>query len=804
MAIKTLDLPITGITCAGCATRIETGMSKLSGIHEASLNFATNVLSIKYDPSMASPKEFVKALHELGYGADLQRITLPVTGMQCASCVRKVEGALESIDGVATVAANFAIGQVSVGYIEDRTDPVIFKRTIEQLGYEVPEIPEAEAKLPQHPTDEWRARLILSAALTIPILIGSFQGNFGWRIPLLSNQYILWTLVTPIQIWGAWPFYRGAWAATRHGTSDMNTLVALGSTTAYLYSAALVLFPRFFHVGGAMQMMYFDTAAVIVTLIILGRFLEARAKGRTSDAIRGLAGLQARTARVIRDGQESDVPIEEVAAEDIVLVRPGERIPVDGVITQGASAVDESMITGESVPVAKSLGDEVIGATINRTGSFQFRATRVGHDTVLAQIIRMVEEAQGSKAPVQRLADRISAYFVPVVIAIAALTFVLWYAFGPEPRLTFALLNMVAVLIIACPCALGLATPTAIIVATGKGAEHGILIKGGETLEMAHRLTVIALDKTGTLTVGKPTVTETLALNGSSENDLLRIAASVERGSEHPLAEAIVNFAKENGVNLGEVSDFHAEVGHGIKAVLDGRKVLVGNLRIMSQNGIEASATEATDALEAAGKTLVYVAEEGKLLGVIACADTLRPEAKAAVAEMRRMGIEPVMLTGDNERAARALANEAGIDRILAQALPQDKADFVVKLKESGEVVGMVGDGINDSPALAQADVGIAIGAGTDIAMEASDITLMGSDLSGITSAIRLSKAAMSIVKQNLFWAFCYNVLLIPMAAGAFYPIFGALLNPMYAAAAMAISSVTVVTNSLRLKRFRW
>ena len=640
-----------------------------------------------------------------------------------------------------------------------------------------------------------------------------------WMPSFLSNHYLLWALATPVQFWAGWQFYLGFWAGLKHKSANMNTLIAVGTSAAYFYSVAAVLFPGFFEAGGRAAMVYFDTAVIIIGLILLGRFLEARAKGQTSEAIKKLIGMQARTARVIRGGEELDIPVEEVAVGDIVMVRPGEKVPVDGIIREGYSSLDESMVTGESMPVEKKVGDGVIGATINKTGSFRFKATKVGKDTVLAQIIKLVEEAQGSKAPIQRLADLISAYFVPVVIVIGLLTFVAWYFFGPAPALTFALLNFVAVLIIACPCALGLATPTAIMVGTGKGAENGVLIRSGEALETAHKIKVIILDKTGTLTEGKPVVTDIVAASGFKEEYLLKVAASAERSSEHPLGEAIVNAAKERGLTLSDITEFNSITGHGIRVRLDNQQVFLGNLKLMqdqglSLNGLDQNALQ----LSSQGKTPMFLGIDGQVAGVIAVADTLKPNSRAAIAELHRQGLEVVMLTGDNQRTADAIAREVGIDRALAEVLPEHKAREVKKLQEEGKVVAMVGDGINDAPALAQADIGIAIGTGTDVAMEAADITLMTGDLRGVVTAISLSKRTMKIIKQNLFWSFAYNTALIPVAAGVLYFVFGqsmtppglrfflgdyGFLNPMLAALAMAASSLTVVSNSLRLKRFR-
>ncbi|MFQ6113726.1 MAG: copper-translocating P-type ATPase, partial [bacterium] len=640
--------------------------------------------------------------------------------------------------------------------------------------------------------------------LSLPIFLGSFPEWFSWVPKVVTNFWALLVLATPVQFWVGWQFYRGFWAALKHKTADMNTLIAVGTSAAYLYSLAATVFPAFFTAAGQQPKVYFDTAAIIITLILLGRFLEAIAKGHTSEAIKKLMGLQAKTARVVRNGREIDVPVEEVQIGDVVVVRPGEKVPVDGLITEGRSALDESMLTGESLPVEKGVGDEVIGATINKTGSFKFRATKVGKDTALAQIIKLVQEAQGSKAPIQRLADKISGIFVPIVISIAVVTFVIWLAFGPTPALTFALLNFVAVLIIACPCALGLATPTAIMVGTGKGAEHGILIKGGESLETAHRLNTIIFDKTGTLTKGEPEVTDIMPFNGYNEDTILSFAASAEKFSEHPLGEAIVDRAKTDGVRIEDPVEFHAIPGHGIEATVNDTVVLLGNRKFMRKRAVQLGVLEAkAEELSNEGKTPMFVAENGKAAGIVAVADTLKEHSGKAVAALHRLGIEVIMITGDNWRTAEAIARQVGIDRVLAEVLPEDKALEVKKLQDERRMVAMVGDGINDAPALAQADIGIAIGTGTDVAMEASDITLISDDLRAVVTAIQLSKKTMRIIKENLFWAFFYNSAFIPVAAGVLYPFFGILLNPVFAAVAMAASSVSVVSNSLRLRRFR-
>ncbi len=642
------------------------------------------------------------------------------------------------------------------------------------------------------------------------------------RIPLLNFRNAEWVqllLTTPVVFYSGWQFYRGAWMAFRHRAADMNTLVAIGTGAAYLYSAAATVFPAWFagaatssadHSGmsgmGSMPPVYFEAAGVIIALILFGRLLEARAKGKTGEAIRRLMGLQARTARVLRDGVEVDLPIAEVVVGDVVLVRPGEKVPVDGVVLEGASALDESLLTGESLPVEKSPGDEVFGATLNKTGAFRFRATKVGKDTALQQIVRLVQEAQGSKAPIARLADVISGIFTPIVLSIAVATFVIWYVAAPtEVRFTMALVNFVAVLIIACPCALGLATPTAILVGTGKGAENGILIKGGGALEIAQKLQTVVLDKTGTITQGRPALTDVVSLGSVGQDDLLRLVASAERGSEHPLGEAIVREAAGRGLALADTTGFNAIAGHGIQATVGGRQMLLGNLKLMTDEGVTVSgeAEDRANTLSEDGKTPMYAAVDGILAGLIAVADPVKPESRAAVAELKRLGVDVVMMTGDNRRTAHAVAKEVGIERVLSEVLPEGKAAEIKRLQAEGRVTGMVGDGINDAPALAQADVGIAIGTGTDVAMEASDITLIRGDLRGVVTAIALSKATLRTIKQNLFWAFVYNVIGIPIAAGLLYPFTGWLLSPVIASIAMSLSSVSVVTNSLRLRGFR-
>jgi Cu+-exporting ATPase len=749
----------------------------------------------------------------------MARITIPVVGMTCASCVGRVERAVEKVPGVLDVTVNLGTEKSTVEYLAGEVDVGTLERAIEGAGYGV--VREEETSVEDAHEREYRkleGNFLLAVALTALILLGSLPQMLGLAVPVSMTllNFGLLALATPVQFWAGWRFYEGAWAALRHGQANMNTLVALGTSAAYLYSAVATLAPGL--LAGRADV-YFDTSSLIITLVLLGRLLEARTKGRTNEAIKKLAGLQARTARVVRGqgpGEDVDVPVEEVEVGDLLLVRPGEKVPVDGVVLAGESAVDESMITGESIPVSKREGDEVIGATVNKTGSFRFRATKVGSETALAQIIRMVEQAQGSKAPIQRLADRISAIFVPVVILIATMTFFVWLWLGPEPAFTHALLNFVAVLIIACPCAMGLATPTSIMVGTGKGAQRGILVKGGEALEEAHKLTTVVLDKTGTLTRGEPRLTDVIPLDGLSGDELLVVAAAAERRSEHPLGEAIVAGAMDRGLDVPEPETFDAPTGRGVRATVSGKTVLVGSRKLMDESGVpEDGLASRFEELTASGKTPMFVAVDGEVAGLVAVADVVREESKEAVDLLRRMGLEVVMLTGDNGRTAESVAGELGIERVLAEVVPEDKEKEIRKLQVEGKVVAMVGDGINDAPALASADVGVAIGTGTDVAMEAADLTLISGDVRGVARAIRLSKATMQNIKQNLFWAFAYNVALIPVAAGILYPLFAGgtvpealrpflgeygFLNPVLAAAAMALSSVTVVSNALRLR----
>ena len=812
----TIELPVTGMTCASCVARTERALGKVAGVDKVAVNLATERATVTFDPHAVLTGDIVAAVEDAGYGVVTAQETLPILGMTCASCVSRVEKALRTPPGVLRAEVNLATEKATVTYLPGQATRQDLVDAVRGAGYDVVEpAPGAgEAAVAAADAEEaaraaayhtLKLKVAVGFALSIFIFLGTMQPHWFPFLPAwMHNGYLLWGLASIVQFWVGRQFYTTAWAALKHGTTTMNTLVAMGSSAAYLYSVLGLLFPAFFEHQGLGEPMYFDSSAFIITLILTGRLLEARAKGQTGAAIKALIGLQPRTARVVRDGVETDVPVAEVLVGDRIVVRPGEKVPVDGVVEEGSSPVDESMLTGEPIPVGKYPGDEVIGATLNTTGSFTLRATKVGSETALAQIVRLVQQAQGTKPPIARLADVIAAWFVPAVIVIATVTLVVWLVWGPQPALNYALLNFVAVLVIACPCALGLATPTAIMVGTGKGAENGVLIRDGAALETAHKLDVVVLDKTGTLTEGKPRVTDVVPFDGADgaaplldEDGLLRLVAGAERGSEHPLAAAILAEADARGVATPRATAFEAIAGHGIRAVVDGHTVVAGNERLAGDAGERAAL------LAGQGKTVVSVLVDDVPAGAIAVADTLKPSSAAAVGRLRQLGLDVVMLTGDQEATARAIAAEAGIDHVIAGVLPQEKASEVAALQRDGSRVAMVGDGINDAPALAQADVGMAIGTGTDVAMEASDVTLVSGDLGGVTTAVQLSRATIRTVKQNLFWAFAYNVALIPLAAGAFYPAFGILLSPIWAAAAMGLSSVTVVSNSLRLRRFR-
>ena len=753
-------LPVEGMTCASCVNRIERFLNKTDGVAEASVNLATEVATVRYDPAAVGPDGIVGAIEAAGYE------------------VRP--GALAALEAGAR--------------------PGDAAAAADTLAAEEDEAERARAR----ETHELGVQAAVSIAVAVGIMVLMLWPQLPWAMEEL-NKFVLWP-ATFVQFWAGQRFYSSAWRTFRHGFGmNMNTLVVVGTSAAWAYSVVVTMWPQVVHDAGLRPETYFDTSAAIIGLILAGRWLEARAKGRTAGAVKALMGLQAKSARVIRGGVELDVPIADVVPGDLVRVRPGEKVPVDGVLTDGSSAVDESMLTGESIPVTKRPGDEVIGATLNTTGSFVFRATRVGRDTALAQIVEMVRRAQGSKAPIQRLADRISGIFVPIVLAIGALTFALWWLLGPEPKLTLALAAFITVVVIACPCAMGLATPTAIMVGTGRGAEAGILIRGGEALEQAHRVTAVLLDKTGTLTLGRPAVSDVIAADGTDARDVLDLAASAEQGSEHPLAAAIVARAGDLGVGRLATTSFEAVPGRGVRATVDGRSVLVGTAVFLSESGVDPGPLEAP-AVEAAanGATPTYVAVDGRLAGLVLISDPVKSEATEAVRELTAQGIEVWMVTGDLRPTAEAVARQVGIppERVMAQVLPGGKADKVAELQAAGKVVAMVGDGINDAPALAAADLGMAIGTGADVAIEASDVTLVGGDPRGIASAIALSRRTMSVIRQNLFWAFGYNVVLIPVAMGVLYPIWGITITPVIAAGAMALSSVSVVTNSLRLRSF--
>lgn len=791
MAEKEIALPVMGMTCANCALTIERSLGKAEGVTQARVNLASEKAIVTYDPGLVRGEVLVSSIRDAGYDVPTAKVAVPITGMTCANCVRNVERALKKVDGVLSVNVNLATEKATVEYVPSLAGLDALKEAVEEAGYGVIELEgemraeDVEAQARQEEIRRQRRLLIVGLVFTIPTFLLSMGTDLGFLPDFALRKYILLALATPVQFYVGWQFYRGAWKSLKQRTAGMDTLIAMGSSAAYFYSVAAT-----FLTGGHV---YYETAAMIITLIVLGKYLEAKAKGRTSESIKRLMGLRARTARVIRNGEEVDLPVEEVQVGDVVIVRPGEKIPVDGVVVEGRSAIDESMITGESLPVGKEIGDEVIGATINKMGSFRFQASKVGKDTVLAQIIRLVEEAQGSKAPVQRLADRVAGIFVPAVISVAFLTFAGWFFLGGV-GLERALINMVAVLVIACPCALGLATPTAVMVGTGRGAERGILIKSGESLERAGTLDTVVLDKTGTITRGEPEVTDVLAANALDEDEVLRLAASAERGSEHPLGEAIVGAAQLRGLALEEVKEFEALAGKGIQASLNGQRILLGNRGLMSGYGIDLSHVEdAVDRLQREGKTTMLLALDNRVEGILAVADTVKEGSKEAVARLQEMGLEVVMISGDNERTAQAIAEQVGIDRVLAEVLPEHKAQEVKKLQDQGHVVAMVGDGINDAPALAQADIGIAIGTGTDVAIEVGDIVLMRGDLRSVPEAILLSRKTMGTIKGNLFWAFAYNTAGIPIAAAG-------ILVPWMAAAAMAFSSIFVVSNSLRLR----
>lgn len=733
--------------------------------------------------------------------------TFPIKGIHCASCIKVTERALKKVPGVKEAIVNLATEKATVTYDKDTCTPDQLAESIKNVGYtlELQEKSDENRSLEkQKELKTLRNKVFISLFLGGLIFWGSFPGIMSTSPAILRNYIVQLILATPVQFWVGAEFYKTAIAAIKHRTSNMDTLVALGTTVAYLYSALVTIFPQIFSSINIEIMPYFDVSVIVIGLVLLGRYLESKARSGTSDAIKKLIGLQAKTARVIRDGKDIDILIQEVALGDLIRVRPGEKIPVDGQITEGESSIDESMVSGESIPTDKSIGDTVIGSTINKSGTFIYKATKIGSDTMLSQIIKLVQEAQGSKAPIQRLADTVSSYFVPIVIILALTTFGLWYIFGPSPSFLFAILNTVAVLVIACPCAMGLATPTAIMVGTGIGAQKGILIKDAESLEIANKIQTVIFDKTGTLTNGKPEVTDILVIGDKTESQILQLAASIEKGSEHSLAESIIKTAQSKNLTLFNITKFQSVAGHGVKALIENNNILLGNKRFLEKENINyQDIAEKINKLESQGKTVMALASNQKIIGLIAVADTEKESAKSGIRALLDKGIEVVMITGDNQKTATAIAEKLGIKRVLSEVLPDQKESEVRKIQAEGKIVAMVGDGINDAPALASANVGIAMGSGTDIAIEAANITLINKDLKTVASAIELSKKTMRTIKINLIWAFGYNIILIPVAMGILYPFTGILLNPIFASMAMALSSISVVSNSLLLKRIK-
>ncbi len=800
---KRIVLNISGMSCINCVRAIEKSLSNLNGVISAKVNLTTEKAVIDFDPTILDQKTIEKTIVDIGYQVIHDQLSLQIGGMTCINCAKSIEKALRSKEGIYEAIVNFAAEKVNVEYNSEQISVAGIKKVIQDVGYEIIEpkqgiSEDAESLARKRHIRQIKMLLAASIALTIPIMI------LMWfpPLPMEQNNFVMFLLATPVQFIVGWTFYVGAYRGLKNKTANMDTLIVMGTSAAWIYSTAVTFMPSVF----MNAMVFFDTSAMIMTFILTGKLLDAIAKGRTSEAIRKIMGLRAKVARVIRDNEEMEIPVEDVRVGDIVIVRPAEKIPVDGVVIDGYSAVDEKVITGESIPVEKQKGDQVVGATINKTGMLKFEATKVGKDTFLAQITKMVEDATSSKAPIQRLADIAAGYFVPTIILIATVSTLLWY-FILNAGLIFSLKVFIAVLVVACPCALGLATPTAIMVGVGKGAENGILIKSGEALETINKLKTVVFDKTGTLTKGEPEVTDILTTQKSkpvSAEQLLKFAAVAEKNSEHPLGEAIVRKALENGIKIDDPEFFNAIPGQGVEVKNEENTILLGNRRLMENSHIEISEfEEKMTKFEEEGKTAILIAVNGKIAGLIAVADTLKEHSKKAVASLKQMGLEVIMLSGDNEKTAKAIANQAGIDQVLAEVLPSEKAKQIKLLQTQGKVVAMVGDGINDAPALAQADVGIAVGSGTDVAVETGDIVLIRNDLRDVAIAFQLGNATMRKVKQNLFWAFFYNVALVPLAAGAFYPILGVLFDPVYAAIAMATSSVTVVTNASLLKRFR-
>ena len=810
---NTVRFSVQGMTCGSCVSRVERTINRQQGVEKTAVNLATEIATISYDPAVITNTHLLDAVNDAGYEPVTQALTLFIDGMTCANCVGRIERALKKLPGVLEAAVNLATEKVTIQYLPETVTASELVQTIEDTGFTARI--DTGTQLPidsgqNQELEKLKRSLIFSALFTLPLVLiamapmaGSSVADFMLGLlPLPAWHWLEFILATPVQFIAGRRFYRHGWAEIRHFSPGMNTLVMMGSSAAYFYSVLALITPESFPSGTAG--LYFEASAVIITLILMGKTMEAKAKGRTSAAIQKLLQLQAKTARVKRGNDFEEIPVENVSSGDQVQIRPGERLPVDGVISEGSTYIDESMISGEAIPVQKQVGDEVIGGTVNKTGAFVFRATRVAADTVLSQIIRLVEEAQSSKPPIQRLADQIAGIFVPIVLLVAVLTFTIWMGFGPSPALNYAFVTSVSVLVIACPCAMGLATPTAIMVATGKGAEMGTLFRQGTSLELMAHIDTVLLDKTGTLTLGKPQLTDLIVLDGD-ENEVLAQVAAVEDHSEHPIAGAIVEAAKTRKLTLPAVHDFQALPGYGLSAKIDGLAIHIGADRYMSKLGIDISSNrQQSELLADAAKTPIYAAINNQLVAILAVADPLKASSKAAIEQLHKLGLQTAMLTGDHRRTARSIAAAAGIDRVLAEVLPDQKAGEVKKLQQSGLKVAFVGDGINDAPALAQADIGIAIGTGTDIAIEAGDVILMSGDLRGIVNAMELSRRTLKTIRLNFFWAYAYNIALIPLAAGALYPFFNLLLNPMLAAAAMSLSSVFVVSNSLRLRRFNF
>lgn len=803
--IQTIDLPFIDVNSEHCSIIVHNGLSKLDGIKKADINYANQRGKITYDPSKISINDIIVNIRDMGYGVNTLKVTLPVVGMSCTSCANKVETSIKKLKGVIQANINFAASNIFVEYIPSVVSIRDMQKAVHDVGYELLGDADTEKELLEEIkktryADLQRKVAIAGVLAVIELIIAT------WFPMMPYANWIMFILSIPVLFWSGLEFFVNAYKQAKHYSSNMDTLVALGTGAAFVYSAFNTVFPSYLKNQGIEPHVYFEIAAIIIALILLGRMLEEGAKTKTSAAIKKLLGLQAKSARVIRDGKEVEISINEVVIGDIVIIKPGEKIPVDGTVSEGESYIDESMITGEPIPAHKKPGNKVIGGTINKTGSFHFTAEKIGAETMLSQIIRMVQEAQGSKAPIQKLVDQVSSIFVPAVIGIALLSFAVWFLFGPDPKITYSIIAAVTVLIIACPCALGLATPTSIMVGVGRAALNGILIKDAESLELAHKVNAIMLDKTGTITKGEPEVTDIIWADGVSDKQKLsQIIYSVESKSEHPLASAVVKKLSPDKLPYVTLDRFESITGHGVKAAFEGKDYCIGNKKLIDENNIKISSKLISDAdrLSGEAKTVVYVAQGNEVVAIIAIADQIKESSKKAIAELQGMGIEVYMLTGDNEKTAQVIASQVGIKNYFAQVLPADKLNYIKKLQDEGKKVAMVGDGINDAPALAQANVGIAMGTGTDVAIESAKITLVKGDLEHIVMAIKLSKATVRNIRQNLFWAFIYNVLGIPVAAGVLYPFFGFLLNPIIAGGAMAFSSVSVVTNSLRLNRIK-